>query len=108
MDVAKFVMNFAATWWFRPGGRYLVPSEVEGINSIMHGGKKVGDQFRYTTEKLRDPNREQKSTQVLQDFTYDQKVGLIYQVAHLYKQLQKEDPEALARYKSLRGLWVLT
>ena len=106
MSVPKYVIEFAATWWFKPGGRSLVGSEIEGIHYIMHGGKRPGEQFHYLLNRLRNPH--DNASLVLQDFTYAQKVGLVYTVARLYKQLVKEDPEALERYRSLVGLWVQT
>ncbi len=107
MSVPKYVIEFAATCWFKPGGRSLVGSEIEGIHYIMHGGKRPGEQFHYLLNRLRSPD--DNASLVLQDLTRSQKAGLVNPVvARLFAQLLREDREARERYRSLVGLWVQT
>lgn len=101
ISVQTFEKIFASYHWFEAEGRRLRRDEVLGIACICDGGGEPPKNNRWLWEKLEDPK--QKTKNVLDGMTAQQKENLILQVESLFQKLLK-DPVFRARHDDLQGL----
>lgn len=105
MPVDRFIITFASSRWFRPGGRCLTRGEIAGIVRVMYASEDIsGAKFWGLIKNVEDDQRQ--STLILETLADEDRIHLCKQVAYHFKKLVTQDLEARETYKHLRGLSV--
>ena len=104
MPANRFIITFASSRWFRPGGRYLTRGEIAGIVRVMYAGEDISSNLWRVIKSVEDDWRQ--STLILETLADEDREDLCIQVAYHFKELVTQDLEARKTYELLKGLSV--